>query len=84
MPHPVKKSSTLGTGCLLQFLGLMCFPVAFFTVFTVIGPFIFAPLGLWMIFKGGRLAYWVECSDCGTRLISKKVKVCPGCRGKME
>lgn len=77
---PIKKSSFAGTGCLMQFLGFASCAVGIVTLPTVIGPLIFGPLGLWLLVAGGRSAIWYECSECGSRLARKRVKVCPGCR----
>jgi hypothetical protein len=82
--NPKRRSSIFGTGCLVQFLGLCCVPLSLLTIPTIVGPFILAPLGVWMIFKGSRLASWWECPECGSRLSSKRVRTCPGCRERFE
>lgn len=74
-----RKSSLAGTGCLLEFLGFVSLLGGLVTILTVIGPIILWPLGLWLLLTGGRKASWYECSDCGTRLSSKKLKICPRC-----
>lgn len=83
MATKVRKSSSLGAGCLLQFLGLVCFVVALLTLATIIGPVIFGIAGIALISLGSSMARWWACSDCGTKLADKSVKVCPGCRSQL-
>lgn len=78
------KSSFAGTGCLLQFLGLAALIIGLITVLSVIGPVVLWPLGIWLLLAGGRRASWYECSDCGSRLSGKMLKICPNCNSKFK
>jgi hypothetical protein len=73
------RSDSLGSGCLVQLIGVGCVILGLFSLPTVIGPFILIPLGLWLLMKGQRSARWYECSACGGRLINRKGKKCPHC-----
>jgi hypothetical protein len=73
-----------GSGCLLQFLGLSSLIAGLATIMTIIGPIILWPLGIWLVFYGSRKASWYECSDCGTRLSGKNLKICPNCNSKFD
>ena len=79
-----RKSSMVGTGCLLQFIGLVSLMLGVVTILTIIGPIILWPLGLWLVFAGSRKASWYECSDCGSRLSRKKLKICPNCNSSFQ
>src|SRR5439155_23966360 len=68
-----RASSVAGVGCAVQGLGVVCLIVAIATIFTVIGPFIFGILGLWLLIYGGRQASWFECSACGGKLSHARV-----------
>lgn len=80
MPSIVRRSSSAGSGCLLQFLGLVSFGAALITLPTLFGPLVFGPLGLVLIYLGYSASRWLECDSCGTRLARKGLEVCPGCR----
>jgi hypothetical protein len=80
MARIVKKKSSAGAGCLVQGIGLVSLLLAVLSIPTIIGPLILAPLGLFLLAWGGRMAVWWECSDCGTKLSGKKLRICPGCR----
>lgn len=67
-------------GCLLQAVGFFCLITALLTFWTVIGPMVFGLTGFWLIIFGGLKYKWYECSECGTRLADKKLKICPGCK----
>lgn len=84
MARIVRRSSLMGLGCLMQFLGLVSLGAALLTLATIIGPIVFGVLGLWLIFAGSGKATWRECSDCGTRLAHRKVKVCPACKATLD
>lgn len=75
-----KKSGTTGNGCAFQFFGVTSILLAYVTVFSIIGPFIFMPLGVWLIYQGFKRKRWFECSECGTHLSNNKVRLCPGCK----
>ena len=79
-----RRSSTLGVGCLLQFLGLACLLIGLVFVLTILAPLFLWPLGLWLLHYGGLKAYWLECGDCGQRLSRKKLKVCPSCNASFR
>jgi len=83
MPYPVKNSAFLGSGCFVQGAGIACGMLGLVTIATLIGPLILWPLGLALAIKGGRMSYWHECSDCGTKLANGNVTVCPGCKQRM-
>ncbi len=78
------KSSVAGIGCLLIFLGLVCLMLGLLTIFSIIGPLILWPLGIWLSIAGIGASLWYECSECGTRLSGKRVKVCPGCHSELR
>jgi hypothetical protein len=63
------KSESLGTGCLVQLIGLLL-------CFTCYGAIIGVPLLIW----GHFASYYPVCSECGMKLTSRKVKLCPACK----
>ncbi len=82
MPKIKKRTSMAGAGCFLQGLGLVSLIVAAVTFATIIGPIVFGILGLWLLVFGSQKSQWFECSDCGTKLANKKLRVCPNCKGQ--
>lgn len=80
MPSVVRRSSSIGSGCLLQMLGLGSFVVALVTLGTIIGPIVFGLLGIALCSWGYSSSRWLECSGCGSRLSRKGLETCPGCR----
>jgi len=81
MPNIVRRTSSLGAGCFLQGLGLVAWLGAALTLLTIIGPLVLGALGLWLILYGASISQWLECSDCGTRLSRRDLKLCPNCKG---
>ena len=79
-----KESSLFGTGCFMQFIAIVCFILGFVYFLSIIVPIILWPIGFWLLFAGSRKAVWYECSDCGTKLSGKKLKICPNCNSKFE
>ena len=84
MPQIKRRTSLVGAGCFLQGLGLASLVTAVLSVPTLIGPFIFGILGLWLLVYGGQRSIWFECTDCGTKLANRKLRVCPACRGEFR
>lgn len=68
------KSETVGTGCLVQLIGLLV--IWWFPIGTVVG------LGL--LLWGHCQARFPICSIYGTRLTSRKVIVCPACNSTFK
>jgi len=81
MPKTVRRTSSLGPGCFLQGLGLIAWLAGALTLLTIIGPLVLGALGLWLILYGASISEWLECSDCGTRLSRRGLKLCPNCKG---
>ena len=73
-----------GVGCFLQGLGLVSIVAAVIAIPTVIGPIVFGLLGLWLLFYGSAKSQWLECSDCGTKVRSKKLRLCPNCKSEFS
>lgn len=80
MPSIVRRSSSAGSGCLMQTLGLVSFVVALITLPTIIGPIVFGLAGIALIGYGHSASRWLECDSCGSRVARKGLTVCPGCR----
>jgi DNA-directed RNA polymerase subunit RPC12/RpoP len=79
-----RKSSFAGGGCALQGLGLISLVLAVATFFTVVGPFLFGGLGLWLLIYGSNKSAWFECSACGGEVSNTRVKVCPHCNASFK
>jgi hypothetical protein len=67
-----RKGEFIGSGCLLQAIGLCV--IWFFPIGTFIGL---------ALLIGGSVASrkWI-CSECGTILSSRRVKLCPACHSR--
>jgi Zn finger protein HypA/HybF involved in hydrogenase expression len=82
---PIRKASSGGgQSCVLQGLGLLSLILAAATFFTVIGPLVFGAIGVGLLVWGQKVAYWYECSDCGTRLSGLRVQICPNCKTRLR
>lgn len=64
-----KQSENFGVGMVLAIIGgLLCL--------TCYGAVLGLPLMIW----GASKSSWLACSLCGTKLASRNVSICPGCR----
>ena len=70
MASITKKSQFIGTGCLIQILGLLLLFV--FPIGTIIG--------ILLLITGSRLKVKLVCSECGNKIDGKEVKLCPTCK----
>ena len=69
-----KKSEFIGTGCLVQTLGIIaCF--FFFPIGVIIG--------LILLILGGRMAIKYVCSECKNK-VEKGVRLCPACKAQFR
>jgi hypothetical protein len=76
--HVKVQSSFIGSGCLIQGIGLMLF-LGSFLMFPI-GPF-FGILVLIGFFIWGSInSRKLLCSECGNPIDNKKVKLCPACK----
>jgi hypothetical protein len=82
VPAIVKKKSPAGVGCAIQGLGCAALILGAVLIWTIWGPVVFGLAGLSFLVWGSALSVWWECSDCGTKLAGKHVKVCPACSGR--
>jgi ribosomal protein L37AE/L43A len=64
-----RKSEVAGMGCVIQFISLIV--VWFFPIGTMIA------IALFII--GSAMSRRLVCSQCGTTLSSRKIKICPSC-----
>lgn len=62
------QKKTDSSGVIVQLIGLLCLPLL--------------GLGLILIVVGGRMARKLICSDCGNKIDSQHVKMCPTCRAE--
>ena len=69
--QPKIKEDSVNAGCLIQFIGVLCF--LFVAPFGIL-------FGVILLIVGGCLARKYRCSECGNRIDSKEVKICPVCR----
>ena len=79
-----KRKSFAGVGCLFEFLGLCFFITGFVFILTVIAPMILWPLAIFLFIYGVMKSYWFECSECGTEIKRKNIKICPGCKNEFS
>jgi DNA-directed RNA polymerase subunit RPC12/RpoP len=68
--RPIRKGETAGVGCAVELVGLILLFV--FPIGTVIG--------IGVLILGHVLSYRWVCSNCGNKLDSKSVRMCPACR----
>lgn len=69
----VKKGETGGLGCLVEAIGLLI-------CFTVLG----IPIGLIVMVAGHVMSYSYRCTNCGNKLVDKKVLICPTCHCRLD
>lgn len=74
-----RRSSFVGTGCLVQALGLIG-GAALFWMVPVVGWVLGPLLGLALLIAGGRMAVQLECSNCHNPIANNRVRLCPACR----
>lgn len=84
MAKAKRHTTFAGAGCFLQGLGLLALVGAALTLRTLIGPIVLGILGLWLLVYGSQNSQWWGCSECGTRLANKRVKVCPSCQAELR
>jgi len=74
-PKIERKTEFAGKSSVVQLLGLaLCF--FFFPIGLI--------LGILLIIIGSAMSRAWHCSECGTRLTSGKIKICPGCQSRFE
>lgn len=74
----IKKTEFAGAGAAVQAVGLLL---------CIGSVFIFWPamvVGILLLVIGGRMAIKHICSNCGNRLDSKLVKLCPACHANLQ
>lgn len=76
-----QRGSFVGTGCLVQALGLIL-GVTLTAVIPLIGWLIGLVVAVGMLISGGRMAIKYECSNCHNPIASKRVKLCPACHAR--
>ena len=84
---PIEQGERYGTGCLLAVIGIfliIAIPIALPAYGDFSWFFLSLPLGIAFILVGVNKARWLECSECGTRLAGKSVKICPACKDVNE
>lgn len=64
-----RKTESMGTGCLVQGIGV---PALFFFPFGTV-------IGVILLILGSRMATYHVCSECKTKLGGKDARVCPAC-----
>ena len=72
--HIKTKSEFIGSGCLVQLIGLCI--IWIFPIGTVIG--------ILLLLLGSRLSLKYQCSQCGNPVADKKVKLCPACNASFR
>jgi DNA-directed RNA polymerase subunit RPC12/RpoP len=77
----VKKTEMVGAGAAVQAVGVLIFLAAFLPGLGGLSVPVFV-VGLVLVIIGGRMAVRLLCSDCGTKLSAKTVKVCPACHAR--
>ena len=63
-----RKGETFGAGGLVSLIGLLL-------CLTCYGAIVGIPMMIW----GHANSYYPMCSNCGTKLASYKVRICPAC-----
>ena len=68
------KSESFGVGCLLQLIGLVV--IWFFPIGTIAAICLFV--------MGSAAARYPVCSECGIKLNSRDVRICPACKSRIH
>ena len=72
----LRKDESVGAGCLVQGVGVLCMLWIFVDLVTgVLGVII----GLVLLAVGSAMSVKYRCSECSTK-VEKSAKECPGCR----
>jgi len=78
-----RKRQTSGAGLLLEIIGFCMFIFGVINILTVIfsifGIF-WVIAGIVLVYVGFRMSFRLVCSNCGNRVDSKDVKLCPVCK----
>jgi hypothetical protein len=77
----------MGTGCLVQGLGLVGGPVIGAVLAPHLGIFgwvIGGGLAIALLIQGSGMAKYCLCGSCHNRLTSHKVTVCPACHAQLR
>jgi hypothetical protein len=78
----IKKTSFAGKGCAIQALGLACPLLG--SLLGVPG-FILGLIAMMILFiVGSQQSTYFTCSQCGTRLLDKTIRHCPGCHSELD
>jgi hypothetical protein len=75
----VKRQKKESPGCILNTLGILSIIVGAVLWSTWFVPAILLPFGLWVLLRGGKMSWWWECGECGTRLPNPNANRCPAC-----
>jgi hypothetical protein len=83
MAKRIRQSEFVGTGCLIQGVGILC-PFIGAAVAGVVGAVLGLGLALALFIYGGRRAITWKCGACRNPLPSEDVKVCPVCKAALD
>lgn len=74
MAKIISKTEKTGAGCFVQAVGVIA--LFFFPVGTI--------LGLILLVWGSQLSKKLICGNCGNRVDSRDVKICPVCKEALQ
>lgn len=80
----VKRQKNESPGCVLNSVGVAAIIIGLLLWSTVFVPVILIPFGLWVLLRGGRVSWWWECGECGTRLPNPNANRCPACQYELN
>lgn len=72
-----KTTAFVGKGCAVQLLGIVLFVFSFaLGPVGIVGGLILAAI---LFIYGSAASRLLTCSNCGTHLLNKTIRECPGC-----
>ncbi len=81
--RPKKKGEVVGSGCLVQAIGLLM-PFVGYELAGLMGAILGSLIALGFLLVGSRMALKWVCPECRNPVASKSVKVCPACQARFE
>ena len=78
----IRKSEFIGSGCLVQGIGLLC-PFVGGALASIPGVVVGLVLALVLVIIGSSMSYSWKCGVCMNKIEGPEVAICPVCKAKL-